>query len=354
MDHKTLVNRFTKACYRFEAIQKDLDILLFDTDDEIKANEYEDLADQAAEIVLKLSANGYNVGEHFYHYYLCRLEYIIAYFRELLDGEETPLAEDKQDELDEEARAYRKFCEFLSTPVEARFEGFPAGCAFPKFPEFFLGKLEIGENWTAKNEENAATDEAGAVEEGDSEDAQPEELSSENQARVRDTLEMWEKMSEITRRNREDDKMWPADYILRRGNPYFVAFSDSIGVANEIVVLAGEIEVRRIICKIIDAIPGFRDSEDFKKLIEQYPTYTFARWGFTGLLVALLAISGFLIFFNLVGAPLFIQVLQKIVGVIGVYLAIFIGKQACFADLFPTSVTRFFAYMREHANTEDE
>ena len=78
---------------------------------------------------------------------------------------------------------------------------------------------------------------------------------------------------------------------------------------------------------------------------------TFGRWGFTGLLVALLAISGFLIFFDLVGAPLFFQVLQKIVGVIGVYLAIFIGKQACFADLFPTSVTRFFCLherAREH------
>jgi hypothetical protein len=144
---------------------------------------------------------------------------------------------------------------------------------FPKFPEFFLGKLEVGENWTAKNEENAAADETDAVKEDDSEDAQSEELSSENQARVRDTLEMWEKMSEITRRNREDDKMWPADNILRRGNPYFVAFSDSRGVANEIVVLAGEIEVRRIIWKAIDAIPGFRESEKFKKLIELYPTY---------------------------------------------------------------------------------
>jgi len=254
MNHKTLVNRFTKACYRFEAIQEDLDILLFDTDDEIKANEYEDLADQAAEIVLKLSANGNNVGGHFYHYYLRRLEYIIAYFRELLD-------EDEQDEVDDEPAA------------ETHFEYFPAAPGFPKFPDFFLGKLEVGENWTAKNEENAAADETDAVKEDDSEDAQPEELSSENQARVRDTLEMWEKMSEITRRNREDYKMWPADKILRHGNPYFVAFSDSIGVANEIVVLAGEIEVRRIICKIIDAIPGFRDSEDFKKLIEQYPTY---------------------------------------------------------------------------------
>ena len=254
MNHKELVNRFTKACYRFEAIQEDLDILLFDTNDEIKANEYEDLADQAAEIVLKLSANGNNVGGHFYHYYLRRLEYIIAYFRELLD-------EDEQDELDDEPAA------------EIRFEDFPAGCAFPKFPEFFLGKLEVGGNWTAKDEANAAADETDAVKEDDSEDAQSEELSSENQARMRDTLEMWEKMSEITRRNREDDKMWPANNILRRGNPYFVAFSDSIGVANEIAVLAGEIEVRRIIWKAIDAIPRFRYSEEFKTIIERFPTY---------------------------------------------------------------------------------
>ena len=254
MNHKTLVNRFTKACYRFEAIQEDLDILLFDTDDEIKANEYEDLADQAAEIVLKLSANGHNVGGHFFDYYVRRLEYIVAYFRELLD-------KDEQDEVDDEPAA------------EARFEGFPAGCVFPKPPTFVYKDWEFQFTPTAKDEENGATDEPGAVEEDDSEDAQSEELSSENQARMRDTLKMWEKMSEITRRNREDDKMWPANNILRRGNPYFVAFSDSIGVANEIAVLAGEIEVRRIICKIIDAIPGFRDSEDFKKLIELYPTY---------------------------------------------------------------------------------
>lgn len=138
---------------------------------------------------------------------------------------------------------------------------------------FFEHLFADEETTLAEDEENAATDETDVVKEDDSEDAQPEEFSSENQARVRDTLEMWEKMSEITRRNREDDKMWPADNILRHGNPYFVAFSDSIGVANEIVVLAGEIEVRRIICKIIDAIPGFRDSEKFKELIELYPTY---------------------------------------------------------------------------------
>ena len=163
MNHKTLVNRFTKACYRFEAIQEDLDILLFDTDNEIKANEYEDLANQAAEIVLKLSANGNNVGEHFYRYYVERLEYIIDYFRALLDYEETPLAEDEPNELEDEPAA------------EVGFEGFPADCAFPPPPPFVFKKWEFKSTPTAKDEENAAADEPGAVEEDNSEDEQSDE-----------------------------------------------------------------------------------------------------------------------------------------------------------------------------------
>ena len=159
MNYKTLVKRFAKACYRFEALQENLDILLFDTDDEIKYNEYEDLASQAAEIVLKLSANGHNVGEHFFNYYVRRLEYIVAYFRELFDDEETSLAEDEQDEQDDEPTA------------EGRLEGFPADCAFPKSPTFFIKKWAFKFTPTAKAEENAA-------EEDDGEDEQPDNRES--------------------------------------------------------------------------------------------------------------------------------------------------------------------------------
>lgn len=261
MDNKDLITRFAEDCFRFETLQQEIDSLIADEVNEVLIYEYEDLANQAAEIVLKLSANVNNLGRNFYRYYVERLEYIIDYFRALLDYEETPLAEDEPNELDDEPAA------------ETHFEGFPAGCAFPKEPDFVIKKWAFKFTPTAKDEENAATDEAGAVEEDDGEDEPSEELSSENQARVRDTLEMWEKMSEITRRNREDDKMGPAANILRRGNPYFVSFSDSIGVANEIVVLAGEVEVRRIIWKAIDAIPRFRYSEEFEELIEQHPTY---------------------------------------------------------------------------------
>ena len=296
MDHKTLVNRFTKACYRFEAIQEDLDILLFDTDDEIKANEYEDLADQAAEIVLKLSANGNNVGGHFYHYYLRRLEYIIAYFRELFDDEENAAA--------------------------IRFEGKIVESVSPKPSDFCIKKWAFTFTPTAKDEENAATDEAGAVEEDDSEDEQSDEVDNENDAQaaesdeaaddtaagapiseadisllpgvdpitesavrcwerlsskeraeVRDTFSMWVEMNYTTGRvsgggdyaeavKELDDAAWcfdEAKFCLRGGYPKSLVHNEQ--------------NLRKMINKAIDAIPGFRDSEKFKKLIERFPTY---------------------------------------------------------------------------------
>ena len=133
MDNKDLITRFAEDCFRFEALHQEIDGLIAEADSEVLAYEYEDLANQAAEIVLKLSANGNNLGEHFYRYYVERLEYIIDYFRALLDYKETPLAEDEPNELDDEPAA------------EVRFEGDPADCAFP--------------SPAAKDKENAVTDE---------------------------------------------------------------------------------------------------------------------------------------------------------------------------------------------------
>ena len=176
MDNKDLITRFAEDCFRFEALHQEIDSLIADADSEVLAYEYEDLANQAAEIVLKLSANGNNVGENFYRYYVERLEYIIDYFRALLDYEETPLAEDEQDELDDGLTA------------EAHFEDFPAGCAFPK-PTPFVFKKGAFTAPTAKDKENAAADEAAAVEEDDSEDEQSDEVDNENDAQAAESDE---------------------------------------------------------------------------------------------------------------------------------------------------------------------
>jgi hypothetical protein len=300
MNHTTLVNRFTKACYRFEAIQEDLDILLFNTDDEIKANEYEDLANQAAEIVLKLSANGNNVDGHFYRYYLRRLEYIIAYFRELLD-------EDEQDEVDDEPAA------------ETHFEGFPAGCAFPKkseFPNFpdFFSKVGVLVAPTAKAEENAAEEDDGEDEQPDNEnDTQAAEsdeaaddtaagapisdedilrlpyerpitgrvygcwkkLSSKERTKVRarETLAMWCEINDAFRRKSGGHDYAKAYQVLDSTGEWFYSTKNNFRLGLHKCLYSSEKILRKKINKVIDAIPGFRNSEEFKDLIERYPTY---------------------------------------------------------------------------------
>lgn len=294
MDNKDLITRFAEDCFRFEVLHQEIDGLIADADSEVLAYEYEDLANQAAEIVLKLSANGNNVGENLYRYYVERLEYIIDYFRALLDYEETPLAEDEP-------------------AAEVRFEGCPADCAFPKIPTFYINNREIQLPLPAKDEENAATDEAGAVEEDDSEDEQSDEVDNENDAqaaesdeaagdtddlfspdedseplsdsivwkelpsedkdRVKDTFDMWFDMNVITGRFGGDGERLPAAEILRRGSDFSSAFNDAILSGSETEILAGEIKVRRIIWEAIDAIPGFRDSEKFKNLIGLCPSY---------------------------------------------------------------------------------
>lgn len=300
MDNKDLITRFAEDCFRFESLHQEIDSLIADADSEVLAYEYEDLANQAAEIVLKLSANGNNVGENFYRYYVERLEYIIDYFRALLDYEETPLAEDEPNELDDEPGE------------EVGFEGVPADCAFPSPPPFVFKKWALTAP-TAKDKENAAVDEAGAVEEDDSEDEQSDEVDNENDTqaaesdeaaddtddlfspdedseplsdsivwkelpsedkdRVEDTFGMWFDMNVITGRFGGDGERLPAADILRRGSAFSSAFNDAILYGSETEILAGEIKVRRIIWEAIDAIPGFRESEKFKELIELYPTY---------------------------------------------------------------------------------
>lgn len=303
MDNKDLITRFAEDCFRFEALHQEIDSLIADEVNEVLIYEYEDLANQAAEIVLKLSANGNNLGRNFYRYYVERLEYIIDYFRALLDYEETPLAEDEPNELDD------------ATPAEFYFEGFPTGCAFPKKPDFVIKKWAFTFTPTAKNEANAATDEVGAVEEDDSEDEPSDEvdnendapgaesdeaaddpaagaplpleekpctsvklfgldsLSSEDSVRAQDTVSMWYGMDELTWQNSFGGKESTAAEILRAKESCFDELELVMNIGEKDEILIAEQTIRKTINEAIDAILGFRDSEEFKKLIELYPTY---------------------------------------------------------------------------------
>ena len=308
MDNKDLITRFAEDCFRFEALHQEIDGLIADADSEVLAYEYEDLANQAAEIVLKLSANGNNVGENFYRYYVERLEYIVDYFRALLDYEEIPLVEDEPNELDDEPGA------------AVRFEGSLAGCAFPSPSPFVLKKCAFVITPTAKAKENAAADEAGAVEEDDSEDEQSDEvdnendsqaaesdeaaddhaagapssevllppdveheteiaskcwnsLSSEERAKVWESFAMWHEMNEITGRHSGGGNSAKAVKELDDAEWFFNRTLHCLINGFPKSTIVTEQSLRKWINYAIDAIPGFRDSEKFKKLIELYPTY---------------------------------------------------------------------------------
>ena len=251
MDNKDLITRFAEDCFRFEAMQQEIDGLIAEADSEVLAYEYEDLANQAAEIVLKLSANGNNVGENFYRYYVERLEYIIDYFRALLDYEETPLAEDEPNELDDEPAA--EVDDENDTQAAESDEAADDTAAGAPSSEFLLPPDVEHETEIASKCWNS--------------------LSSEERAKVWESFAMWHEMNNITGRNSGGGDYAEAVKVLDAAEWYFDRALRNIinGLPNS--TLTAEQSLRKRINRAIDAIPGFRESEKFKKLVELSPTY---------------------------------------------------------------------------------
>ncbi len=215
-----------------------------------------------------------------------RLEYIIDYFRALLDYEETPLAEDEPNELDD------------ATPAEFYFEGFPTGCAFPKKPDFVIKKWAFTFTPTAKNEANAAADEADAVEEDDSEDEQPGELDNENDApldrKTKQDLEEYKGWVELSKNERQRVLDTLAVYVglpsaihefvcaprrlqvnnfLHGVKRHFNLLSGYKNFAEPVSIRYHEGVLRGRIWKVINGVENFRDSQMYNALVKLYPTY---------------------------------------------------------------------------------
>lgn len=245
MDNKDLITRFAEDCFRFEALHQEIDGLIAEADSEVLAYEYEDLANQAAEIVLKLSANGNNVGENFYRYYVERLEYIIDYFRALLDYEETPLAEDEQDELDDENDTQTAESDEAADDIAASAPISEEDMRLPPGVELITESAH--RRW--------------------------KEFLPIVHAEVRDTFGMWGEMNDFTWRNSGGGDFAKAVKVLDNAEWCFNNVQDGIKQGLPLTLVTSEHVLRERINMAIDAIPGFRDSEKFKELIEQYPTY---------------------------------------------------------------------------------
>ena len=287
MDNKDLITRFAEDCFRFEALHQEIDGLIADADSEVLAYEYEDLANQAAEIVLKLSANGNNVGENFYRYYVERLEYIVDYFRALLDYEETPLVEDEPNELDDEPADEDTPPTELDNENDAQAAESDEAAAVEEDDSEDEQSDEVdNENDTQAAESDEAADEpaAGAPSsefllppdvEHEAEIASKcwNSLSSEERAKVWESFAMWHEMNEITGRHSGGGNSAKAVKELDDAEWFFNRTLHCLINGFPKSTIVTEQSLRKWINYAIDAIPGFRDSEKFKKLIELYPTY---------------------------------------------------------------------------------
>ena len=245
MDNKDLITRFAEDCFRFEALHQEIDSLIAEADSEVLAYEYEDLANQASEIVLKLSANGNNVGENFYRYYVERLEYIIDYFRALLDYEETPLAEDEPNELDDEPGAQAAESDEAADDTAASAPISEEDMRLPPGVELITESAH--RRW--------------------------KEFLPIVRGEVRDTFGMWGEMNDFTWRNSGGGDFAKAVKVLDNAEWCFNNVQDGIKQGLPLTLVTNERVLRERINMAIDAILGFRDSEKFKELIEQYPTY---------------------------------------------------------------------------------
>lgn len=96
-----------------------------------------------------------------------------------------------------------------------------------------------------------------------------DKLTCEERRRVKDSVALFYELYDITAQDEES----PAAPILTLADSPHTLLRHYIRFATAQSILAEERELRRLLWKAIDAIPDFRDSEEFKTIIEQYPTY---------------------------------------------------------------------------------
>lgn len=96
-----------------------------------------------------------------------------------------------------------------------------------------------------------------------------DKLTCEVRRRVKDSVALFYWLDDIAA---QDDESPAAPFLSLADSPHTL-LRHYIRFATAQSILAEESELRSLLWKAIDAIPDLRDSEDFKTIIELYPTY---------------------------------------------------------------------------------
>ena len=222
--------------------------------DRALANNYSALKEDACSIIGVMESHGRRLSENDLAYYVERLKNIVSFFEREMKTEKDYFSDEKK------PTAADKIGQ-VAAKLAALFEATPT---------------------TELDDENdTQTDEGAPISDDDltlppGVEEKPanlwlgwDKLTWEERRRVKDSVALFYRLDDITA---QDDESLAAPILTLADSPHTL-LRHYIRFATAQSILAEERELRRLLWKAIDAIPDFRDSEEFKTIIERFPTY---------------------------------------------------------------------------------
>lgn len=230
--------------------------------DRALANSYSALKEDANSIIGVMESHGRRLSENDLAYYVERLKNIVSFFEREMKAEKDYFSDEKKP---------------IAAKLAALFEAAPPA------------ELDDENNTQAAERDEAADDTAAGAPISDEDILRLpyekpiigraygcwEKLSSKERTkmRARETLAMWCEINDAFRRKSGGYDYARAYKVLDSTGCWFYSTKDNFRLGLHKCLFSSEKILRKKIDKVIDAIPGFRDSEEFKTLIERFPTY---------------------------------------------------------------------------------
>lgn len=250
------ISLYVKNRCRFEVLLAKLNpfIRKVSRTDRDLANSYSALKEDAYSIIDVIESHGRRLSENDFAYYTERLKSIASFFEREMKAEKDYFSDEKKPTADDKIGK-------VAAKLAALFAAAPT---------------------TELDDENdTQTDEGAPISDDDltlppGVEEKPanlwlgwDKLTWEERRRVKDSVALFYRLDDITA---QDDES-PAAPILTLADSPHTLLRHYIRFATAQSILAEERELRRLLWKAIDAIPDFRDSEEFKTIIERFPTY---------------------------------------------------------------------------------
>lgn len=266
------ISLYIKNRRRFEIILAKLNpfIRKVSRADRALANSYSALKEDAHSIIDVMESHGRRLSESDFAYYVERLKNIVSFFEREMKTEKDYFSDEKKPTADDKIGK-------IAAKLAALFEAAPP-----------VELDDENDTQAAECDETADDTTAGAPISDEDILRLPyerpttgraygcwEKLTSKERTKVRarETLALWCEINDAFRRKSGGHDYAKAYQVLDSTGHWFYSVKGNFRLRLHECLYSSEKILRKKIEKVIDAIPGFRDSEEFKTIIERFPTY---------------------------------------------------------------------------------